>query len=511
MKTGVMIAELEDAFRRDPRSREALLNYHSAAVVSNEFARAETTLRSVLDAGSKDQRLQFLLIDLLLRQNKDLAAMTQIEAAMASFGVDDGIVSAALAVRGRLGLYRGEKNGGVSLCMIVKDEEEYLARCLHSAKPVVDEIIVVDTGSQDRSPDIARAFGAQVLRYPWGNDFSQARNVGLSKAQGEWILVLDGDEIVSARDHARLREVVADRTHPLPAYSIQTRNYTFHVNTLGWQSNDGGYPAEEAGAGWFPSDKVRLFPNDPRVRFTYPVHEVVEPALKACGIAIRRCDIPVHHYGKLREDRARRKTTRYQAMGRQKLAVDPNDPTALRESAIQASHLGHNEEALELWQRFLQVLPGSVEAFVNLASAFFNLRRYTEAASCAEKAIALDPTLKEAHFNAALANLILGRADRAISILDRLVKKAPDYPAASFILAACHACTGSERLFQESLRRLSSGALGKYLPISIADLAERLLSSGQRGYALILLQSAVRHNYTSPEISSLIKCCQPAG
>ena len=81
--------------------------------------------------------------------------MTQIEATMASLGVDDGIVSAALAVRDRLGLYRGKTNGGVSLCMIVKDEAEHLARCLHSAKPVVDEIIIVDTGrptARKRSP-----------------------------------------------------------------------------------------------------------------------------------------------------------------------------------------------------------------------------------------------------------------------------------------------------------------------------------------------------------------------
>ena len=70
MKTGVMVAALEDAFRRDPRSRAALLNYHSAAVAGNECARAEATLRSVYDSGSKDQRLQFLLIDLLLRQKR---------------------------------------------------------------------------------------------------------------------------------------------------------------------------------------------------------------------------------------------------------------------------------------------------------------------------------------------------------------------------------------------------------------------------------------------------------
>lgn len=508
MKTGVMIAALEDAFRRDPRSREALLNYHSAALAGNEYARAEATLRSVLDAGLKDQRLQFLLIDLLLRQKKDPAALTQIEAAMASFGVDDGIVSAALAVRDRLGLYRGKTNGGVSLCMIVKDEEEHLARCLHSAKPVVDEIIVVDTGSSDRSKVIARAYGAKVIEQAWEGDFSKARNRALAEASGDWIFALDGDEVISPKDYGKFRNQLQTGPGASAAYTIQTRNYSDRLNTVGFQFNRGEY-AEETGAGWFPSYKVRLFPNDPRVRFRYPVHEVVEPALKELGIPTQRCEIPVHHYGKLSEKRTASKTTLYHAMGRQKLSAARTDPAALREAAIQASHLGHHEEALELWQRFVQIQAGSAEAFVNLANAFFNLRRYTEAAASAEKAMALDPSLKEAHFNAALANLILGCADRAISILDPLIKKAPDYPSAAFILAACYACTGAEKLFQESLHRLSSGVLGSRLPISIADVAERLLSSGQRGYASILLQSAVRHNYISPEINSLVECCQP--
>ena len=493
-------------------SREAVLDYHSAAVACREFARAEATLRGVLEACPANKRMHFLLIDLLLRQHHHEAAMAEIESAMVDFGVDDGILSAALAVRAKLGVHLSQRCSGsrVSLCMIIKDEEEHLARCLHSAKPVVDEIIIADTGSKDRSPDIARAFGAQVFCLSWENDFSEARNATLAKAQGDWTLVLDADEVLSPRDHERFRRIVEGQIDPRTAYSIQTRNYTFQVNTVGWQPNDGGCPSEEAGAGWFPSEKVRLFPNDPDVRFTYPVHEVVEPSLKRLGIAVRPCSIPVHHYGKLREDRTRDKTDSYRAIGREKLARDQDDPAALRESAIQASHLDHHEEALKLWQRFARLKPDSVEALINMGSANFNLRRYAEAAALAEKAIAIAPALKEAHFNSAIAHLMLGGTDRAISILGPLVNREPDYPAASFLLGASHACVGSVELFTECLRRLSKSPLGGYLHVSIAELAERLLSAGQHAYTLRLLQSAVRHNYTSPEIDSLLKACQQA-
>ena len=82
----------------------------------------------------------------------------------------------------------------ISLCMIVKNESANLARCLASAKPYVDEIIVVDTGSQDNSIEIARQFGARISHFDWCDDFAIARNVSLDLALGTWILVLDADE-----------------------------------------------------------------------------------------------------------------------------------------------------------------------------------------------------------------------------------------------------------------------------------------------------------------------------
>jgi glycosyltransferase involved in cell wall biosynthesis len=82
----------------------------------------------------------------------------------------------------------------LSLCMIVKNEAKNLSRCLVSAQPYVDEIIVVDTGSTDETITIAGQHGAKVFHFDWCDDFATARNYSLSKATGEWILVLDADE-----------------------------------------------------------------------------------------------------------------------------------------------------------------------------------------------------------------------------------------------------------------------------------------------------------------------------
>ena len=82
----------------------------------------------------------------------------------------------------------------ISACYIVKNEEKNLFKSISSLATVVDEIVVVDTGSQDRTRDVARSFGAKVYREKWQNDFSLARNFALDKADGEWVVFLDADE-----------------------------------------------------------------------------------------------------------------------------------------------------------------------------------------------------------------------------------------------------------------------------------------------------------------------------
>ncbi|MCY2907094.1 glycosyltransferase family 2 protein [Bacillus anthracis] len=82
----------------------------------------------------------------------------------------------------------------LSACLIVKNEEEMLGKCLESLRRVIEEIIVVDTGSTDSTKEIARQFTDKVYDFEWMNDFSEARNFAASKANGEWIIAIDADE-----------------------------------------------------------------------------------------------------------------------------------------------------------------------------------------------------------------------------------------------------------------------------------------------------------------------------
>ncbi len=501
------------AFQALPRSREVAAALHETAVAMAAYGAAEDAFRQALGRHRIDRRLRFLLIDLLLRQGKLADAMSEVESCLADFGIDEGLLAAALSIRRKIGTMRvpvGEQlRFSVSLCMIVKDEEKHLARCLQSAKPVVDEIIVVDTGSRDRTRDIAAVFGARVFASQWTDDFSEARNYSLSKASGSWIMVLDADEVISPESHQELRSLFHAPDQAPVAYTVQTRNYTHHANTLGWRANTGRYPEERA-AGWFPSDKVRIFRNDPRIRFANPVHEMVEDSLIREKIPIRRCGVPVHHYGKLEEEKTRNKTRGYKDLGRKKLNRNRRDRASIKELATQCAHLGEHAEAMRLWQEYLKLEPNSAEAWLNIGTACWNLCRYTEAVAFAEKALRIDPGLIEAGFNQAIGLLMLGRAGEAKPILQEIMDRQPDHPAAQFMLCVACACLGEAGQAAGLIAKIKATPIGPYLDQSFLKAAKRLVAASQFDYARRTIDAAVGLDCGNEEMATLLERCRAA-
>jgi tetratricopeptide (TPR) repeat protein len=499
---------LRQAFLNAPESREIAIAFHESALATQKIPAAAAAFRKALSVRQLDRRLRFFLIDLLLRQNSYSEAITEIETALADFGIDDGTLAAALKVRECLGplciAQKANHFGSVSLCMIVKNEEKHLARCLRSAKPVVDEIVVVDTGSTDETQKIAVVFGARVYAFPWVNDFSKARNFALSKAVGDWILVMDADEALSARDYINFRKVLeASRGQPV-AYRIQTRNYSNQVNTVGFRVNCGEYP-EEKGMGWYPSDKVRLFPKDPRIRFEYPVHELVEPSLRKIRIPISECGFPVHHYGTLNEIKTVQKTERYKQLGNKKLQLCLKNPAALKEAAIQSARTGNHSEAMELWRRFIKLQPQSAEAYLNIGTACWSLGNYEEAAVNAQEALGLDPSLKEARFNLAFAVLMAGRAEEAQEHLEELLRRHPDYPAAQFLLCVIYACLKDKVQAEGLFNKLRTLPIAEFLGESFLDIAKRFLSASLNNYAHRTLEAALLFGCESAELRTLFQ------
>lgn len=107
--------------------------------------------------------------------------------------------------------------------MIVKDEESFIANCLQSVQDIVDEIIIVDTGSTDKTIEIANTYGVKIYHLPWNNNFSAARNFSLDKATGEWIIILDADEELNSLDKSKLKQLTNNKD--IDAYYLKVYNY----------------------------------------------------------------------------------------------------------------------------------------------------------------------------------------------------------------------------------------------------------------------------------------------
>ena len=167
----------------------------------------------------------------------------------------------------------------ITLALIARDEEAHIERCLESASGLDAEMIVVDTGSTDKTKDIAIACGAKVLNFPWIDDFSAARNKALEVARGRWILVLDADEYLPPASVEAIRALTSDDAVPHCAYHLLNKS----------SSDDG----RTGTSGLI----VRLFPNDPRVRYEWPVHEQVATSLQRVGIPVVDTRIEIIHTG----------------------------------------------------------------------------------------------------------------------------------------------------------------------------------------------------------------------
>lgn len=503
---------IERGFILSPTITDVFANYHAVVKALEKYERAEPFFYDACRLHPKNKRLKYLLVDILLQQGKHASAMDAIEEAMVEFEMDEGALDAALEVRNKLGpdeIASSSEADTISLCMIVKNEEKHLGKCLMNMKPVVDEMIVVDTGSTDRTKDIAAIFGAKVYDFEWTNDFSAARNSSISKACGDWILVMDADEIISPLDYDALRTLVKQSASRTVGYSIVTRNYNMRTDIIGLTSNDGKYKDEEAGIGWILSDKVRLFRNGADIRFEYPVHEVVEPFMKREGIEIRKCSVPVHHYGQLNNDAWACKGEEYFRIGMQKLDdMGEDDVTAIYELAVQAGMLKKWDEAISLWQRLISLRPYVPLAYINMGTIFQKLGNYDKAIQSVKKAMEIDPDIKEAPNDYALYHLYQGNAGLAVFVLEDLVKKYPDYLSAQFKLAVAYICIGRKedgfRFFEE----LGRTPMGPGLAISCHTIAEKLVSLKRIEYAEAVLEAAVEMGNVDDKIYSLLRECQ---
>ena len=315
--------------------------------------------------------------------------------------------------------------------MIVKNEERVLTACLKSVRALVDEIIVVDTGSTDRTIEIAEAFGARVFRAEWENDFSKARNISLQHATKEWILVLDADEELNIDDHQRLKALTDS---PNTCYTLFQRHYTNDLRLNNSVACKGEFPSMERGyQGYFQSPIVRLWPNNRGVIFEGIIHEDVTPSItRNSEVTLQDGNILIHHYGftpEVAAQRGERKGQLYAELGIEKAKREPNNWQAFYELGIEHNLAGRPFEAIAAFKEAVRIDPSQLWVWSNLAHVLSANGQSEEAQAAFNTALKIDPTCKEVLSNYGLFFYRHKLFSDAEKLLRRSVTVEPEFVA----------------------------------------------------------------------------------
>ncbi|HZE03574.1 MAG TPA: glycosyltransferase, partial [Solirubrobacteraceae bacterium] len=303
----------------------------------------------------------------------------------------------------------------LSLCMIVRDEEHMLPRCLTAAAPAFDEIVIVDTGSTDATMEIARSFGARVIEHPWTGSFSEARNVSFEAATGDWIMYLDADEVL-----------VAESVEQLRALTGHTWREAFYVVET-------SYTGELGDGGAIVNNALRIFRNRPDYRFRDRLHEQILHTLPTyLPGRVQQTPVRLQHYGYLGSVReAKEKSRRNVELLRRQAAEGPL--TAFLHFNLGSEYIitGELADAVDHLQRAhaMLVQEGGMQLrefvpalMARLVMALRMCGRLSEARAAAAEGLELFPDLTDLVVAQARIAQALGEPEEAVALYHRAIE-----------------------------------------------------------------------------------------
>jgi len=293
----------------------------------------------------------------------------------------------------------------LSVCMIVRDNEDILEPCLASIRPWVDEIVVVDTGSKDNTIEIARRHGAQIFHFPWCDDFAAARNESLRHARGKWLFWMDSDDTISEECGRKLQALAAQE------HSESLFGFVCQVHC----------PGQDIDADVTVVDHVKMFRNHPEIRFEGRIHEQILGSIRDLNGEIAWTDVYVSHSGSDQSPAGRR---RKQERDMRLLELDaqerPNHPFVLFNLGMTYADMEQFDDAIVALEKCIEVAKPEEshvrKAYALLANSFSRLSRFEDALECCRKGLGLFPDDPELLFRQGINQHHFGRNEEAIEL-----------------------------------------------------------------------------------------------
>lgn len=274
----------------------------------------------------------------------------------------------------------------VSLCMIVKNEEKHLARCLDSIKDLVDEIVIIDTGSSDRTVEIAKQYGAKVDYYKWDDHFSNARNYSIQQATKDWIMLMDADDEFSSEDKEKFIHLI--NTSDKDGHFFKTISYA----------------GEMPGSNTVTNLNLRLIINNGQYAFAGAIHEqITRPDGKMDYKKFTNENIHVFHYGYLNhvaEEKDKRK--RNISIIEKELKEDPYNSFHLFNLGNEYYAMGDLRKCLELFDKVYRNINFntgfSSKLVIKRIMCLEELREYKKALTAIEEGLSVYPKFTDLEF-----------------------------------------------------------------------------------------------------------------
>ena len=348
-------------------SEQALINKATREYEQEEYKLACNDYLKAFSNGARIQNLQFMIGNCLLKMDDTRQARFHIIHELFDYpdnkAAQDLLNDLAVKINGRMirqefhQTEKPEKVPSISLVLIVKNEEENLPRCLESFKDIVQEIVVVDTGSVDKTVEIAKSFGARVEYYEWNNDFAAARNESLKYASCDWILRTDADEYIEDEEKPKLLHAVVSGLADI--YICPTLSGAADKDVI-------------------VGENVRLIRNHLGVKYESPIHENVD--LSAIKLGITQCSTNIKFlhsgYDDLNDEEWKRKLTRNAAICDQEIKKNPKNGFIRSVKGLSLINLKKEEEGIEELEAAVANLDKETRATRYLGLAYFILTNY---------------------------------------------------------------------------------------------------------------------------------------
>lgn len=346
----------------------------------------------------------------------------------------------------------------ISLGMVVKNEELLLEQCLESVKPVVDEIVIVDTGSRDRTIAIAKKFGARIIRYKWDEDFGRARNEYIKNAAGSWILALDADERIAKKDLPELKRSVKDSK--TLGYISPIRSYSTKYDLLkNWYPNNGKYPREERFSGcpgWSLTKRIRLFQRRKGVYYQEgrAAHMDCLESLKKYGGKIKERDIVIHHFQYLKGEKFVANKQKMRLRNEIKYAKTfPNNPGNFLNIGITLFSLKQDNKAVGYLKKAIELNPKFDMAYLVLGMVYKEKAECEKAVLNLKKAISINPKYADAWTVLGMIYDTRHKSPEAEKALKKAIEIHPLHPVARNSLGVVYQNQGRFKKAEKEYRK----------------------------------------------------------